>query len=395
MVKYASPSNAAKWVVSQYRGLIEKPPSTAREFVVIGAPSGAAAHLSSLLNAPFLTQHFLLLVKRRVEDVDDVWARLESGATVARELLKLSKREVEVVVHYDPVHDRLILKYLDTVRFKLKSLPEAYRSFISRVLGRSGAIVFLDVDYEWKQYVIEEGLFMQVGGLGGISPDEYLYGSTRLSEWLESRGSRATSWNLDCEYPVVERSESEWGTAPGLEEEVEEFASDAGYEFIKIHVNSPVELSERVFEVFVKAFGRAGVGASRFFLDCFTAINPFFNMQTSSIPVWLPFNCEYSYGFAKSIANKLAEFSGERALALLTLLPNYDETPDQVHPREWVAALENVADVLLVGTSTERYPLDLLYPFNYMKDIAELHRELRKPAPRPDSEFLENLLKSL
>lgn len=391
LVGLATAENAAGWVTSQYEGLSK---GERFNFVVVGAPSGAASHLSSLVNAPFLTQHFLLITRRERGHPDDIRARVRSGIEVAKELNRANGENIEVVIHYDPIHDRLLLKHADTVRFKLKTLPNAYRSFILERLGGEGTILFLDVKYMWKQYRIGDNVTLQIGGLGGISPEEYLYGSDRLSSWLESQESTVRSWNLDDEYPLEDYPESEWGTIGGLEDETREFAEESGFAFLKIGVDHPEKLSERVFNLYVEVLGDQEVGIDRFFFDCFTAINPLFNLLTTTIPVWLPFFCEDSYAFFRRMLKAIARLSaGEEITALITLLPGFPETPDQVPLTRWLDALSPVArNVILVGTSRERYPLDLLYPFNYMKDLVRLSMEMRRPIPSLSSSYMKDLV---
>ncbi|HDJ89115.1 MAG TPA: hypothetical protein ENG40_00265 [Thermoprotei archaeon] len=390
-LKFASVENAAKWVVLNYKGNIKR---DKYNFIVIGAPSGAAAHLASLLNAPFLTQHFLLLVKEKDRHPDDVFVRLYSGVNTARILNKINGNKIEIIIHYDPVHDRLLIRYLDTIRFKLRVLPREYRTFILNRLGNEGIIVFLDVKYMWKQYRISDNVTFQIGGLGGIGPEEYIIGSDRLKEWLSNQKSSVESWNLGNEYELIEYPESEWSSITGLEEDTRAFADDNGYDFIKITANHPEEVSEKVFNTYLQLLADHNVETDRFFFDCFTAINPLFNLKTSSVPIWLPFNCEDSYRFAKRIIASISRLKSSTSLRIFfTLLPSYIKSPDQLALSDWIKLFNSITTYVdLIGISKKYYPYDILYPFNYIENIRELSHKLKKPLPKVDNEYLKELI---
>ena len=393
LLKFVTVENAANWVISQY----ENTSSIKHDFIIIGAPSGAASHLASFISAPFLTQHFLLIVKEKERHPDDIWSRVHSGIRTANKLNEINNGNIEIIIHYDPAHDRFLLRFLDTVRFKLRILPNAYKNFILDRLNKEGTIIFLDVKYMWKHYRISDNSTFQVGGLGDITPDEYIYGSERLSTWLKSQGSSVRSWSLGDEYPIEEYPESEWGTINGLEAETRDFADENGFDFLKIQVNHPERLSENVFKFYVKFFEAHDIEVKKFFFDCFTAINPFFNLQTASIPIWLAFQCEDSYRFSKKMVNTILKMSlKENPIILFTLIPSYTKTLDQVPLEKWIelykAATQNV---ILIGTSMKYYPFDILYPFNYMKDITKLSSELRRIIPRPETSYVIDLMKTI
>ena len=377
LIKYATIENAANWVISQY----SFPADFKFDYVIIGAPSGAASHLASLLNAPFLTQHFLLTVKEKERNPDDIHEVLKSGLTVARKLNEVNGKDIETIIHYDPVHDRFLLKYLDTIRFKIRRLPQAYRQFMLKHLKNEGTIIFLDVKYMWKHYRIEDNITFQVGGLGGITPDEYLFGSERLRRWLRSQKSKVDSWNLNNEYPLEIYPESEWGTVSYLEEETKEFADENGFNFYKVHVNHPEKVSEIVFNLFTEMLKKTNKEVKNFFFDCFTCINPLFNIKTSSVPIWLPFNCESSFQFAEKMVKKINHVKTvENPKIFLTLIPNFTSTPDEVPLSRWISLLKKLSNnISLIGISKKHYPCDILYPFKYIKDLNKYSKEYHNP----------------
>ncbi|MCD6562946.1 MAG: hypothetical protein J7K23_03385 [Thermoproteales archaeon] len=68
------------------------------------------------------------------------------------------------------------------------------------------------------------------------------------------------------------------GTYYGLEKDVKSFADEQGYRFEKIRVVHPQNVSEIATYVFLKALKREDMDVKRIFFDCFTAINPTFNI---------------------------------------------------------------------------------------------------------------------
>ncbi|MEM3389869.1 MAG: hypothetical protein QW506_06260 [Thermoproteota archaeon] len=363
---------AASWVVKHYDTLGKV------KVMLIGAPSGGAAHLSAMLGAPFLTQHFLSCFSHPHVPSDDVKANVEFGLEVAQNISK-NNDDLEVIIHYDPVHDRLLSGSVSTIRVKLKKLPKDYCDFISRCLDPEGAIVFLNVGYSWLQYVVEENIHVQVGGLGGIEDEEYLKGSERLDAWLASSGSSwRGGWALD-DYQLKMMPESEWGTFPGLKDEVKEFAEENGYEYIEIVAEHPERMSELSADLFTRFLSG---GRDIWFFDCFTSLNPTFNLSTSIIPVWLPFNCSDSYEFARRFLekNKRAFRPGSRIY--FTLTPNFVDTPDQVPITNWVSLFEGFGYANLIAVDEKLFPVDITHFIEFGKQLRKLLRKLYLPVNR-------------
>lgn len=349
-VSKVNSSLAARWTTARYKG------SGKCNAVIVGAPSGGAAHLSTMLKAPFLTQHFLLCIKHRKTAPDDIKEIAAHGITAARKIRK-NDEALEVIVHYDPVHDRLLAGCVNTVRLKLTALPKEYRNFINQKLKPGGAVIFIDVKYTWLQYAVEDHIHIQVGGLGGISDKEYLNGSERLDRWLTSIGSpHRGGWQLSG-YPLEAMPESEWGTYPGLKDELKEFAGQNGYKFIEISADHPEQVSEIAAELFIKHVSKP----TRWFFDCFTSINPFFNLSTGAVPVWLPFNCSDSYSYAENFLENKKDLFSDDSIIYFTLTPNFVATPDQVEPAEWHKLFSRYGKAKPVAVNWKLYPADVTH----------------------------------
>ena len=371
---------ASRWVVEKY-------PPKEYNAVLVGAPSGAVAHLASLLRAPFLTQHFLIGIRHPRLDPDDVHAIVGYGLGAAK-ALSTGNGDLEVIVHYDPVHDRFLSSCMNTVRIKLAGLTRAYREFIEKNLSPEGTIFFLNVEYSWRQLAVEERIHVQIGGLGGISDEEYLYGSEEIDRWLESLGSKHRGgWILE-DYSVEEMPESEWGTYPGLGEELREFAGDNGYRFVEIRARRPEDISVLVAELYLSRTKR-----DRWFFDNFTSINPTFNLETGTIPVWLPFNCRDSYEFAERFLKERRELLGPNATIYYTLTPNFIVTPDQVEARAWRRLFSSYGKPVPVAVNESIFPVDALHFYSFEKQLKALSKKLDKRNTRISASDVLDYLK--
>ena len=374
-------SLAAKWVTSQYLN------HKKYRVVFAGAPSGGTAHLSSLLGAPLLTQHFLTCVKHPKTAPDDVEKIVKHGINVAKSIASRNE-DLEVIVHYDPVHDRLLAGHVNTIRVKLKTLPPEYRTFIERGLEPGGSIVFLNVKYRWLQYVVKENIHVQVGGLGGISDKEYLHGNERLDAWLASMGSPHRGGWMLRDYSLEYMPESEWGTFPGLREELKEFADNKGYEFIEITVDHPEHVSEIAAGFYVTLLEKP----SRWFFDCFTSINPAFNIKTSTVPLWLPFNCSDSYAYAERFLKKNKAVFNLDSTIYFTLTPNFVATPDQVEPSKWFKLFSEYGRAKPVAVCEKLYPADITHIFNFYNELRKMTKRMYKPIKFASIELFKDYL---
>ncbi|MCR4404735.1 MAG: hypothetical protein NUW06_05635 [Candidatus Acetothermia bacterium] len=333
------PATLTRWCISQY-------PSRPYRAIVVGSPSGAVAHLAALLGAPFLTSSFLLSFRHRIAP-DDIQSYREFGERVAARLLERHE-EFEAINHYDPLHDRALIKHADLLRLRLVRLPEAYCQFIREHLARDGCLILISCTYPWPQYRLGERSFLQVGGLGGVSPEEFL-----------------RRWSL--QQPLEERPESEWGCPPGLAQEVRRFARESRLELLELQLDHPQRYSLLAY----RAYLAAGAREDELMLDCFTYINPYTNLITAIPALWLPYNDRESFGFAR-------RFVAERGFAriYLALATSFARCEDTVAFAEWARLLERKGQLELLGVDPRRYPADPWAPFAYRGKLARL-REAR------------------
>jgi len=330
------PGSLPRWCITQY-------PQRRYPAILVGAPNGAVAHLAALLQAPFLTSSFLLAFRHRI-DPDDIGSYHRFGEEVAERLLE--DGDFEAINHYDPLHDRSLIKYADLLRLRLIRLPQAYRDFIASYLAPNGKLILINCSYPWSQYRLGERSFFQVGGLGGVEPGEFL-----------------KRWSLDL--PLEERPESEWGCPEGLAEEVRHIARERGIELLELKLDHP----ERYSLLAYRAYLAAGAREEELMLDCFTYISPHTNVTTGVPALWLPFNDRGSFAFAQRF---LEDKRFKRIY--LALVPSFARCADTVPFVEWRELLQGKGRVELLGIDPRSYPADPLAPFAYEAKLSRLRR---------------------
>lgn len=340
------PSSLPEWCIEQY-------PADGYEAIIVGSPNGGIAHLAALLRAPFLTTSFELSFRHRPFEPDELQRYHESGKGLAEAILNKGEG-IEVINHYDPLHDRSLVRYVNRLRVKWVELPEAYQGFILENLAPRGKIVLVECGWRWPQYLVADRSFLQVGGLGGVSPEEYL-----------------ERWELDL--PLLERRESEWGCPEGFASSVRDFAARRGIELLEIGLDHPQDYSLLAYRAYLES---AGARRGEILFDCFNHQNPRTNVQTGIPALWLPFNAADSLAFAQGFLE-----GREFERIYLTLLPSFSRSPDTVPLERWVELLSRHGELELLGTDPRLFPADTLAPFRFAARMRGLRRRHRLPKP--------------
>ncbi|MBC7098777.1 hypothetical protein H5T52_06620 [Candidatus Bipolaricaulota bacterium] len=342
-----------------FRAYTSRYPAGIYPTIVLGAPGGGVAHLAALLGAPLLPACGLLGARHRIEP-DDLSGYLKTGMEAAK-LLSPDGR-FEVIVHYDPIHDRDLVRHAALLRVRLLSLPEAYLGFIRKHLAPGGVLILAEGTYTWPQVELSPGVWLQLGGLGGISPQEYLQAYPPPGE-------------------AEPRRESEWGCPEAFAEAVRELAAEGGYRLIELPAAHPTEYSRLALRAYLAAGAREDV----VLVDCFTTMDARLCLASGIPPLHLPFHTRDALAFAEEM---LEEHPVKRGW--LALHPSYNPPPDMVPLSEWKSALDGVLELLV----DERFwPEDPYAPFAVAERFSEIAREYALPEPLSlPVERLEELL---
>ncbi|MGY4707518.1 hypothetical protein ACVNPS_07200 [Candidatus Bipolaricaulota sp. J31] len=318
--------------------------------IVIGDPSGGTAHLAALLGAPLLPPCYLLGARHRI-DPDDMDAYVATAEAALRGMR--DTEGVEVIVHYDPLHDRDLVANAALFRVRALELPGTYREFILRNLRPGGTIVIAEDTYTWPQAELSPGIWLQTGGLGDVSPEEYLR-------------------RFPPPGKPVWRRESEWGTPEGLILAVEGFAQAHGFRVLRLAFSHPECYSALAYRAYRAAGARKGLAI----LDCFTTMDARFCVETGIAPLHLVFNTRDSFAFA---VQHLEEDPVRTAFLLLH--PSYAAPEDLVYPTEWERALERLGIEVRWIVDPRYFPDDPYLPFLAARRLSALSGGYRLPAP--------------
>ena len=363
------------WVVNEY-------PRTKYDSIIIGAPSGGAGHLASYLNSPFLTQHFLMGFKGNFPI--DYSERYLDGCLRAAQRITDNNPDLSAIIHYDPLHDRFIVKKTGFVRVKLLSLNDIYRDFITETLKPGGTIILLGCKYPWTQYQIADRINFQLGGLGGVSCDEYNKGSDRIAKYInhERRSSERKAYRIKHENWLIRAyeqklfPESEWGLLPSFADDVRSFADSNKYRTVEIMLDHPDQLSEIMYRAFTVLIQKEhGDINRRIFMDSFTNSSPIFNRKVSACPLWLPFICDDSYDFA----TRILDTEHETTELLIALHPSFSNPFDLTPLEKWMNYLSRFKKVNLIGVNESKYPADLTAYFKFTEDTITYAGQNPKP----------------
>jgi len=344
-----SVEDLAAWCTAQYPGSQPVPA------IVLGSPNGGVAHLAALLGAPFLTTSFGLAFRHPAIEPEDIGAYRRTSASAAAAILDANAGEdIEIVCHYDPIHDRSMVQYVDFVRVKLRGLPLCYRDFIRERLAPDGILVLVDCCYEWPQIELDQGIFLQVGGLGAIDPAEYF-----------------ERWKVDG--PVRMRAESEWGCPSSFAIALSSFAAENGLELLEIERADPSGFSRLAYDAYLAC---DGVRSDRLLIDSFNHLNPRTNLETGIPGFWLPFNTADGL----DVVDEILRAAGVDTV-FLAPLPSFVQSRDTVSLSEWEGRISPWAKLEWIGVNPNLYPADPLAPYRFARDAANLRETLGRSTP--------------
>ncbi|MHA1378625.1 MAG: hypothetical protein ACTSRG_09605 [Candidatus Helarchaeota archaeon] len=286
-------------------------------YILIGAPSGGIAHFSMALGAPFLPCHFLktpIYRKNwwfRSNDPDDFKKYFKRSLEVVTPIWK-NNENCNVIIHYDPIHDRWIVSNGNTLRFKFRTLPKAYIQFIKQHLKKDGKIIFTNVQQTWNQYVIKDRIFFQVGGADGFQSEEFIEGSPKINSWLKKfKSKHRGGWDINQSnlgnYNIERRPESEWGNPPEFKDSTKEFCHAEGIDYLCISTddyNLPGLLGTYSF---YRKFMKSNLPPRGFDVEIYICGLNSTIARSRYLPIWLVFSPKGSLEYLQKFLNQIKE----------------------------------------------------------------------------------------
>ncbi|WP_247002482.1 hypothetical protein [Halosolutus gelatinilyticus] len=367
-----------RWVVEQY-------PDRGYPAVIVGSSNGAAVHLAALLGVPWLPQTFLVPVRRSM-DADAIRADVEWGAARADPLLAANP-DVSLHRMHDPNQDRLMVRKLAYFRVKSRALGDAYESFIRRVLEPGGTVVSLECEYEWPAIDLGERHSFQLGGLGGLFPEEYYDGCPAIADFLERQGVDGGREGVvadgyggwDAPVPDDRIPEAEWGFDPALRDDLDRVADERGYDVRRLRFDDPRDLSPFVADRYRDRYADRGRPVDRLLVQSFALVEPWWTVRTGSVPYWAPFNTRPDAAFLESY---LAE-SEPYDEAWMTLFSHGVRSAGLASIDRWRDVLAIARDHHgFVGADPTEFPYDVETHVRYHDDLPRTIAA-RHPHPPP------------
>jgi hypothetical protein len=233
--------------------------------VMIGSSNGAMAHLAAALQVPWLPDTVLVPVAHTGahDRPDDV---LAFGASVAGTLLD---RNPDIVLHHmhDPVHDALMARQMSYFRVKWTELPDAYAAFLDDRLEPGGRLMLINDESSWPVTRVGPRHVFQVGGQGGVEPDELL--------------RRPHTPAADERAP-----ESEWGLPGSFRDDLLDRCRSTGSPVTEISYDHPQDAAGPVAAVLRDWFRRRGEPAERLVVPSFILGDPWTSIDKALTPFW-------------------------------------------------------------------------------------------------------------
>lgn len=355
--------------------------------VVMGsALAGAAAHIAAILGGPYLPQPFILGLRGGSPD-ESVEHHLIRTTLAADAILKHNPK-VRAIAHFDPIHDGWLTRSVSHLRLKLIDLPDAYHSFINKYLMPGGTLLYLDCSAQWLQFPLSDRFTLQVGGWGGIPPEEFIAGSERIDQALAASGSpHRGGWRLAGVDPEW-APESEWGSEPGLDQALQVYAERNGYRYQRVKFSHPHDFSWLALRAHAALYAIQDREIAGVVVETFTQYDPYTVLQAGLLPLWLIFNTSDSLEFMQSKLQQIAPdipifFSG---------LATLSRTPDMVPWEAWSSAMEG-RQWHNVGAGPRRYPEDLVALFKWEERLRGfLDIDPAQPLPHLSVQAFSNLL---
>ena len=356
----------------------ERYPKRGYPAVMIGSPNGAAMHLAALLGIPWLSQTFLIPVRRTV-DPNEPKEDIEWGREHAGPLLDANP-DIQLHQAFDPNQDQLTLKRAAYFRVKSCQLGDAYEEFLDTVLEPGGSVILVDCEFEWPTTRIDDRHVFQFGAPGGLQPEEYREGSKRVEAFLERHGSgQSRVW--DAPEADETTTEAEWGFETALREDVERLAGERGYDVRNLSFEGVTELSGLVADFYRQQYERRGIDADRLLVESFVLVQPWWALRTGTVPYWTSFN---ALPDAESIEDYLDE-SGPYDEIDLIPVSNGVRAAGQAPVERWRSILGRAeSDGRFLGVDPVKYPADFGTYYRYHAELPEAIPD-RHPLPAPVS----------
>lgn len=365
--------------------------------VAIGSTNGALTHLYAMMGIPWLPQTLLMPVKRPKsvafkQGQFDMTAEMEWGSSVGQALLQRNP-EIELYHMADPNQDQLMIRHMAYFRLKLIKLTEAYKYFLLDALKANGTIVLVRCGSKWPSTKVANRHYFQSGAVGGITSQEFIRGSTTVSEFVESQKTpltkmcdavsgkkHRTDWNApssNCEAP-----EAEWGYSEGMTDDIVKLAKDHGFKVTYLDYDSPENVSPLVADADRQWKEQLCRPIDSILVESFILMEPWLAIRYNLIPFWTVFPVKPSLKrlqeYLKMCHGEEKEFKDGFVFLFCSGvyyigLAGADEWKELLESHFMSQHTDNKLDrnkKLLLGTDERVFPKDFGFPARYQIELA-------------------------
>lgn len=350
-------SEIDRWVCDLY-------PQRKYPAIAIGSGNGAAIHLCAAMGIPWLPQTMLIPVDKGGSfPVDEPKKTMEWGRKPVEEFLE---RNEDWQMHHmmDPNQDRLRVGTIAYFRVKKTALGKYYQKFLEERLEPGGKIIMIDCQFTWPVHRIHDRHYFQLGGLGGLAPEEYYFGSKKVRNFLHRAGSDVEQW--DAPQPHMEAPEAEWGLESSLQKEITSFAEKNKIPEVAISFDHPQDLSAPVADLFRWWYRQQDDPAERLLVETFNLVSPYLSLKKRCVPYWLGFIVDDSAAELETYLDQAKRFEEIYMMVLshgknsagTTAVPRWEEVMQRAEKKSG-----------FIGTDPAKYPLDMAVYARYSKDL--------------------------
>lgn len=343
------------WIVRAY-------PEKKYPAVMIGSANGALIHLCAMLGIPWIPQTILLPPTRKMA-ADDLIGDIEWGK---KAVLAMKKNLPYFRLHqmHDPIQDRRLVTHMGFFRAKRLELGPYLEAFLKKTLMPGATIFIADCGYRWPSHKISSHHYFQVGGLGDVDAYEYLNGSPRIEQFLQTEGSNLKRWTVPEGHEDI--PEAEWGFVGELAESIGYFSNKYGHRRVHIKFDHPDDASPFCADATKWWYEKNGIYDSRLLIECFALLAPWWAARTGSIPFWIPFNTHSSLRMTKNFLQNREKYNEMYAM----LMPNAVDGIGLASIKDWKDVMgQHSIKSTLIGTDEKKYPYDIGMFIKYYKDM--------------------------
>ncbi len=262
----------AQWVTGRY-------PRRTYPVVFLGATNGAAIHLAAAVDAPWLPQTSLVLVRASSLNPEDSQGAIALGAKLARPLLAAAPNvQLHQVVESHP-RARFRPETLE-LHLKRLTLGRTYERFVLRHLQPGGTLVVVDCHSARPCLHAGERHFIQLA-----DPSRALTSTPEPPSATDAR----------------------WGYAPELTSDALRFADRHGYRLLRLSFPDPERLSPWVAELYRHRVVGDSPRPPRLVVES-GRVDPTHVLRTGAVPFWVS---SVSAASADSLERYLDEVAGD------------------------------------------------------------------------------------